>query len=332
MSGPAILYKCGGIHLPGLGLWLDPSKGQKGEEPVFVSHAHSDHIAAHRQIIASAATARLMRERLPGERIELLQPFGVPLEGPGGSYRITLFPAGHVLGSAMAWIESEHGTLLYTGDFKTRPGLAVEPCQFRAAEYLIMETTFGRPAYRFPSSESVMAEIGDFCRDALSKGATPVLLAYSLGKCQELHMAMGREGLPIALHDKAHRITQIYEAFGWRFPDYELFSQKTGAGKVVIWPPSLSRDSRLKALGAIRTAMVTGWAIDRSCRYQFGVDAAFPLSDHADYEDLVSFVRRVNPRKVFTLHGFAADFAGALRTLGFDSQSLSQEEQLTLPL
>ncbi len=62
------------------------------------------------------------------------------------------------------------------------------------------------------------------------------------------------------------------------------------------------------------------------------MDAAFPLSDHADFHELIDFVRQVRPRRVFTTHGFAADFAATLRDLGFDAEALVNEEQLTLSL
>jgi DNA ligase-1 len=88
----------------------------------------------------------------------------------------------------------------------------------------------------------------------------------------------------------------------------------------------------LRKLGRARVAVMTGWAVDSSCRYRYGADAAFPLSDHADFDDLIEFVKQVQPRKVFTLHGFAADFAQRLRELGFDAEALSEEEQMPLGL
>jgi len=88
----------------------------------------------------------------------------------------------------------------------------------------------------------------------------------------------------------------------------------------------------LRKLGRVRVAVLTGWAVDPSCRFRYGADAAFPLSDHADFPDLIEMVKRVNPKKVYTLHGFAADFAERLRELGFDAHSLSEEEQMLLPI
>ena len=88
----------------------------------------------------------------------------------------------------------------------------------------------------------------------------------------------------------------------------------------------------LRNLGRTRVAVLTGWAVDPNCRFRYHAHAAFPLSDHADYSDLVEFVKAVSPKKVYTLHGFAAEFAHDLRQLGYDAQPLSEEDQLSLPL
>src|SRR5262249_42104376 len=88
----------------------------------------------------------------------------------------------------------------------------------------------------------------------------------------------------------------------------------------------------LRNLGKSRTAILTGWAVEPNCRFRYQCDAAFPLSDHADFPELLEMVKRVQPRKIYTLHGFAADFAQTLRELGYDAQALSQQEQLALGL
>ena len=78
--------------------------------------------------------------------------------------------------------------------------------------------------------------------------------------------------------------------------------------------------------------MISGWAIDPNARYRYQVDAAFPLSDHADYPDLLRYVELVQPKRVLTLHGFAAEFARDLRNRGVEAWALSQENQLELTL
>jgi Cft2 family RNA processing exonuclease len=332
-----IQYREGGLFLPELALWLDPHRPQTGLAEVVVSHAHADHIGAHREVILSEPTAHLMRARVGGQRVEHILPFRQPRRfGLGRQpFHVTLLPAGHILGSAMAFVEAGGQSLLYTGDFKLSHNLCAEPCDVgpaRGCEMLIMETTFGRPEYRFPPAGTVMEEIVRFCREGLDQNVIPVLLAYSMGKSQELLCGLGGAGLRIVLHEAIAKITRIYEQCGVRFPPYERFDQATARGKVLLCPPQAAQSARVQGLGPIRTAVVTGWALESSCRFRYGTDAAFALSDHADFADLVEMVKRIGPKKVLTLHGFAADFAQAIRKLGYEAQALSEDEQLQLDL
>jgi DNA ligase-1 len=78
--------------------------------------------------------------------------------------------------------------------------------------------------------------------------------------------------------------------------------------------------------------MISGWAVDPNAVYRYQVDAAFALSDHADYNDLLRYVELVQPRRVFTLHGFAAAFAADLRQRGIEAWALSEENQMEFAL
>ncbi len=333
MPGPAFEYIRGAVHLPGARLWLDAHDPIGPAETVFVSHAHSDHTAAHARVLFSAPTQRLMRARVSGDREERVLDFGRPHDGEAlgiGARRLTLLPAGHIFGSAMSLIEDESGSLLYTGDFKLRRGLSSEPCEPRAADVLVMETTYGRPEYVFPPTEEVIQGIVRFCHEALDQEEIPVLLGYSLGKSQEILRGLAGAGLRIQLSEAVAELTRIYASFGMEFPEYSLFRPETAAGHVVLAPPGSTSATLRRQLGRVRVAVLTGWAVMPGCHYQYQADAAFPLSDHADFPDLVEFVRRVAPRRVYTLHGFASDFAGHLRRLGVDARALGVEEQLEL--
>lgn len=316
-----------GVWLPQIGWWLD---AQARAAHSFVSHAHSDHIARHREVLCSPATARLLHARLPGRREETLLPFGRAHALEFGA-TATLHPAGHILGSSQILLETEeHGSLLYTGDFKLRPGLAAEPCVTPHADVLIMETTFGLPQYVFPPESVVIAGIIEFCRRALTDGITPVLLCYSLGKSQEVLRALAPAGLPVMLHAETLRLTRICEQLGQVFPAYRDFAGNEAAGHVVICPPHAQ--GLLKRLPARRTAVVTGWALDSGAIYRFRADAAFPLSDHAGFDDLITFVERVQPGRVLTLHGYAREFAQTLRARGWDAMAIGQGNQLEFKL
>jgi len=317
-----------GVLLPNLGLWLDPSGSR---DLAFVSHAHSDHTGRHKECILTPETSRLMAARMgesPG--VEHLLEYDRPHDF--GAFTVTLIPAGHVLGSAQAHIESSSGTLLYTGDFKLRRGLTSAPTSFLRANTLVMETTFGRPHYVFPPAADVIAAVLRFCTETLEDGDTPVLLAYSLGKAQEILSALAGANFSIMLHGSIAIITKVYESLGVSFPSYQNYRQGHTRGHVVICPPNVNGSAMLQKIPRCRVAALSGWALDPRAIHRMRCDAVFPLSDHADYPELIQYVKMVQPQRVFTLHGFAQDFARDLRAMGIEAWALTGADQLELRL
>ena len=316
-----------GVYLPVYDLWLDPWEAKRF---AFVSHAHSDHIAPHEEIILSERTACLLQARMPGSRTEHVLPFGERRRVR--DIDLLLLPAGHIFGSAQLFLSNQGETLLYTGDFKLRHGKSAEAAEWHPADSLIMETTFGLPRYQFPPTEHVIAQIVAFCREAIEDGAVPVLLGYSLGKAQEILCSLDGAGLTPMLHGSVYQMTRIYEQFGQSFCEYVRYNKDDVAGKVLICPPSASHSPMIQKIPRKRVAMISGWAVDPNAVYRYQVDAAFPLSDHADYNDLIRYVDLVQPKRVFTLHGFAAEFARDLRERGVEAWALSEENQMDLKL
>jgi Cft2 family RNA processing exonuclease len=318
-----------GIWLPQVGWHLD---ARRATARSFVSHAHSDHIARHREVILSPGTAKLMRARLSGTRVEHVLPFG-HTEPLAPDVTVTLHPAGHILGSAMILLEhARHGRLLYTGDFKLRPGLSAETAETPRADVLIMETTFGRPQYVLPPTVDVLFAIVEFCRETLAAGEVPVLYGYSLGKSQEILRALAGAGLPVMVHEQVRRLTAVCAELGVTFPEHAVFDATRAVGHVVICPPQSAAGPLRRALPPHRTALISGWALDRGAKYRHGCDAAFALSDHADFPDLLRLVDLVRPRLVYTVHGFTREFAQTLRRRGVEAWALGRPNQLELEL
>jgi DNA ligase-1 len=316
-----------GILLPELDLWLDP---QDERDTAFVSHAHSDHIGNHREVILSETTAQLMAARLPGRRVEHALPFHSLVDFRGAS--VTLLPAGHIFGSAQIHFQWRGKTLLYTGDFKLRPGKSAEPIGWLHADTLIMETTYGLPQYIFPPFDQVIAEVTNFCVETLEENLVPILFGYSLGKAQEILAALNGSGLRILLHPSVYRITKLYEELRQPLPEYFPYEENRTAGCVVICPPTANRTRLVQRIKNRRTAILTGWALNPATIYRYQCDAAFPLSDHADYPDLIRYVELIQPKRVFTVHGFAREFAADLRRRGIEAWSLGEDNQLEFAL
>ena len=297
----------------------------------FVSHAHADHVAGHQRMLCSKATAFLLKERFgfKGEMVAL--EWDEPWEYKG--HRIVLTPAGHVLGSAMIHLTrlNDGATLLYTGDFKLRHGLTAEPARPLAADTLIMECTFGQPHYRFPPLTEVRDSIHRWCRDALDHGETPVLLGYSLGKAQEIQAVLAGGDFRIAVHSQVAEMNAAYEALGVKLPPWEKYAGDA-SGRVLVFPPQTIRSTMLRKVKNKVSAMVSGWAINAGARFSYQTDEAFPLSDHADYAELLELLDQVKPQTVLTTHGNSAEFAVNLRARGWNAWSLAGSDQMELGL
>lgn len=329
MRRPLIELHKGGLRIVNSALHLDATRRA---ECAFVSHAHGDHIARHQRTIATAPTLALMRHRLGTPRRGRAEHLPAAHRSPFGLGELTLelFPAGHVLGSAQLRVTRDGVALGYTGDLCTQPTDAAEPAEVMACDVLVLESTFGAPRYVFPPKAEVLAAIRRFVDDALSDGVTPVLLGYALGKAQEILKHLCDRGYRCLAHPTIHGVNQVYEACGVSLPGVRaLGPEGAGPGEVVVCPPHLARSAAMRGVKRRRTAVLTGWALDGGAGFR-GVDAAFPLSDHADFPSLVAYARATGAGRVYTVHGRADAFAQALRREGIRAEPLREQLQLEL--
>jgi putative mRNA 3-end processing factor len=331
MRHPPIELVRGELRVSGTPLQLD---ARRRAECAFVSHAHGDHIGRHDRTIATAATLALMNHRLGEPRrrrhaehlpAEYRKPFGL------GELTLELFPAGHVLGSAQLRVTLRDGRSLgYTGDLCTDTVQAAEPAEVMPCDALVIESTFGLPRYVFPPKAETLARVKDFVDGALSAGVTPVLYAYSLGKSQEILAFLSGAGYAARVHPTVHAINRIYEAHGVALPGVRpLDGEAEPQGEVVVVPQQLAWSPAMRAVKRRRTAVLTGWALDGERSFR-GVDAAFPLSDHADHPSLVAYARATGASRVFTVHCFTDDLAASLRRVGIRAEPLREQRQLEL--
>ncbi len=306
------------LYVPAADLWLD---ARRVKNLSFVSHAHTDHATRHHQVLATPETVALLEHRRGKTRalpVEFNQPVAIK------DHQVTLFPAGHILGSAQILIEGEQ-QLVYTGDFKLHRGACAQPAEVRACDILVMECTFGLPHYVFPPVEETLERLVDFIQKTLLEGMTPVVLGYTLGKSQEALKIVGEAGYEAVVHESIYHIAKIYEKLGVKFGPYEEYPGRGLEGKVVVAPTHIRRQSLKADLGPIRTVYLSGWGIDPDRRFALGADLMLPLSDHADFNELVEYVKQANPRKIYTVHGFP-QFAAHLRDLGFDARHLPEKQ------
>ena len=311
----------GGLKLTKADLAVDFRRRQPR---AFISHAHSDHIARHAYALCTPQTAALYHFRL-GRRPTRLLPYRQPVEW--GGLRLTTFPAGHCLGSAMLLAEDDDGqSLLYTGDFKLGPAVTAEPAELPHADILVIESTFGEPQYRLPPRGEVLGQLFDLVRRVLTSGAAPVIEAYALGKSQEVTRLLASEGFAVVQHPAVFDVSRVYESLGVSLGHRGCFTGHMEPNTVLVVPP---RTPRIRETGQEVRIAVTGWAVDRGAKYRLGVDHALPLSDHAGYDELFEAVAQVAPRKVYCTHG-PESFVERLRDAGYDAHPLGRPCQRRL--
>ncbi len=298
---------------------LDP-RGAVHADYTFVSHAHIDHMhnpAKNERVIASPETREFAKARG--------YDLGYTTEEVEG---VELLDSGHILGSRAIRIADE---VYYTGDASGRERAFLGKCKTRRARVLIMETTYGSPEYVFPQTAKLVKEVNSLVAAAYDRGRPVVLMGYPLGKAQLLSYYFS-SWEPLYFHNSVAAMNKIHTEHGVPLKPGRRFDPLKDAdslphGPWVMVSPMSSGRSRLmthlkKNYGALLVAF-SGWAVKAGYSISMGADYAFPLSDHCDYPELIKLVQAVSPELVYTTHGFAAEFAGDLRKMGFSARTLS---------
>ena len=307
-----------GVYVPELDLWLD---SRRKRESSVISHAHSDHTGRHRRPVVTPNTLLLLRDYLKNSD-PIVLPYGETLDTP--THSVTLYPAGHCLGSAQTLVVSKATgeRLLYTGDIKSRPSPTNEPLEPVECDTLVIESTYGHPDYIFPSQEQTLATASRMLSAWLSRGERPVVLGWRLGKAQELLHHLLSDGFGVVAEEGIYDAVEAYREGGVHFPgQVTAFNGHWPDGTVALFPPG--RSSRaLSGYRYQRTMELTGWAAsDSRHHWRRPADSSLPFSDHADFNDLLGYVEMVKPRQVYTVYGFP-DLAAKLRAMGYPAVHL----------
>ncbi len=282
----------------------------------IVSHAHSDHLRSHAKLIATPPTldmARLFFKKFEEEPLQFHQPLDI------GPAKVELAPAGHMLGSAQVIVDWHGERIVYTGDFKLEENLTCPKAEIHPCDVLLIDTTYGRPRYKFPPLSEVREMLLDFVSRNLSDSITPLILAYSTGTSQEAMKILGDEGFSMDVHQKAYDLAQVYIKHGVKIKNIYPLADRPTPGHVVILPPGSMRYMSTYGWGRFKTCFLSGWTIDRNYGARGGRGYGIPFTDHAGFDDIIRYVEEAKPRRIFTLFG-PPDIADYLRRLGFKAQ------------
>ncbi len=287
-----VLDACG-LYCKTGDFYLDP------QQPVpcaVISHAHGDHaIRGNHTIYCTKATAAIMelRYKKNAGKEFLIYPFSSSFEI--NAVKITFIPAGHIIGSAQVLMEYGEVKYLYTGDYKLQQDSTCEPIEFVRADVLITETTFADPKVQHPDPVNEIKKFNGSTHNVL-------LGAYALGKAQRL-ISLINEHCPnrkVLVHHAILPITKLYESYGFNVGIYELYNRKLmkqpGQNYVYIVPP-MTFNSYFRARNVVRV-FASGWK-----DLQQNNDMKLYISDHVDWNDIITMIEEVKPQLIWTLHG-----------------------------
>lgn len=298
-------------------LYLDPKRKAYN---ALISHAHMDHISGSG--IATQETNEIIkyrRKNYEGINTPYYKPMTI------GDLEVELYPAGHVLGSAMIRVND----ILYTGDFNPEGCHLCDAARPKKCETLIIDSTYGLPEFKFPQKKVVIEDLITWVKHETSKHGV-IIGAYEFGKAQEIIAHVQDLNIPIYASENIVKIAEIYNKFGHALncnsiTEFNNLEEGSGNDKdrfIMLLPTGKLRTElvyTLRRCGA-RTAYVSGWCL----KYSFNVDAQFPLSDHADFNQLIRFVQGCNPERVFTVGGYAPQLAEYLKKiLDINASSIS---------
>ena len=299
-----------GLYCPPGDFYIDPVRA---EDRAVITHGHADHArAGHGAVLATPETLAIMASRYGETFTASRQSAKLGEVTDINGVKVWLAPAGHVLGSAQAVVEYKGLRMVCTGDYKRRQdptctGFEIVPCHV-----FISEATFGIPVFRHPDDR---AEIAKLLKSLTTFPDRAHLVGvYALGKAQRVISLIREAGYkePIYIHGALKELCDLYENHGVKLGPLESATLDKGvakteqakfAGKIVMGPPSAFAAKWAQRFPDPISAFCSGWMRIRQRAKQSGVELPLILSDHADWDELTTTVREVNPEELWVTHG-----------------------------
>lgn len=319
MSKPLLEFNNKGIYCSQAEVYIDPWKPVK---KAIITHGHADHSRyGHQKYITHHLNIPIIKHRL-GEinasGVEWKENFTI------NNVKFSLHPAGHIIGSSQVRVEYKGEVWVVSGDYKTEDdGLsgAFEPVKCHS---FITECTFGLPVFKWQPQQEVFNDINAWWEENRDHKMTSVIMVYSLGKAQRVLKYLNPDIGKIYTHGAIENMTEVLRQ-NFEFPDTHKITRETSKselkGNMVIAPPSAHGTTWMRKMVPYVTASASGWMSTRGARRRRAIDKGFVLSDHADWDGLISAIKATECEKVICTHGYTDIFSRYLKTQGYDART-----------
>ncbi|MDA3613476.1 ligase-associated DNA damage response exonuclease [Polluticaenibacter yanchengensis] len=292
-------------------------------DKAIITHGHSDHArAGMNDYLCHHLTTPILKIRLGDISVQGIE-YGETVDING--VKLSLHPAGHIIGAAQVRMEYKGRVAVVSGDYKVQHDGLTTPIEIVKCHEFVSESTFALPVYNWASVEEQNRQLRSWVQNNQAIGKTSVLIGYALGKAQRIMKAL--EGLgPLNVHYSIAKLNDAYEAAGVRLPDYHTVDLntdlKTIENGILIVPPSLVDTNLLRKVPHRAEAICSGWMQVRGARRWRAADAGFAISDHADWNGLLQVIKGTQAEQVYVTHGQTAVFEKYLNEIGIPTKAV----------
>jgi putative mRNA 3-end processing factor len=321
---PLIEFTDKGLYCRPGNFYIDP---WKPVDKAIITHAHSDHARpGSASYLCHTQCKPLLQLRLGDNNYQTAEwEETIFMDG----VKISLHPAGHMIGSSQIRVEYNAEVWVVSGDYKTEDdGLSgkFEPVKCNS---FITESTFGLPIYNWKPQHEIFQNIKDWVCKNREEGKTSVFIAYSLGKAQRLLQCLPEMGLPIYVHGAVWNAHEAITRSGFSLPDVKRVTNDTPKesymGNIVIAPSGAEGSHWIKRFSPYAIGICSGWMQVRGNVRRRNADAGFVLSDHADWKGLLQAIKETGAEKVYTTHGFQSVLTRYLNETGIEAAEVKTE-------
>ncbi|MBO0345422.1 ligase-associated DNA damage response exonuclease [Roseibium sp. CAU 1637] len=292
-----------GLYCPDVRAHIDPVRPV---ERAIITHGHADHArAGHGSVLATPQTLDIMAIRYGQGFCEQRQELVYGEVVKVAETKISLHPAGHVLGSAQVRLADKAGRTVISGDYKRQSDPTCADFELVPCDTFVTEATFGLPVFRHPPAQEEMQKL--LASLQLLPEKTHLLGAYSLGKAQRVIAEIRAAGYErtIYLHGALVNLCTYYQDQGVDLGSLEPVGTRGRelAGEIVMCPPGQLADRWARRFGDAMTSVASGWMRVRARARQRGVELPLVISDHSDWNDLCRTIRETGAQTIWVTHG-----------------------------
>ncbi len=319
MKTPLLVFNENGIYCEAADVYIDPWRKVK---KAIITHGHADHSRwGHQQYITHHTNVPIIKHRLGDINVtgkDYRETFII------NNVKFSFHPAGHIVGSSQVRVEHKGEIWVFTGDYKIEDDGISTPYEPVTCHTFITECTFGLPAFRWTPQHEVFEDINSWWSSNREEGKTSILFGYSLGKAQRLLKHLDTSIGKIFTHGAIENMTNVIRPMV-ELPETTLITASTTKeelkGSIVVAPPSAHGSTWIRKMVPYETASASGWMTFRGARRRRAIDKGFVLSDHCDWQGLLTAIKATGAEKIISTHGYTDIFSRYLRELGYDART-----------